>query len=384
MNDWTHGYPIEQLKTYAGVFKNAHKPLVFGAFGLVKERDIAQALIDNRLVQAGFPAQALAIISCSKRPSRREDFAKREYVVPVGALQIKALAGTSVAMTCKVVETCISDAAGAPIWAEIFQEDPIARETMAHTGFSYVTTKIAAGSEIKGIYLHGADIPLSTLNAAERATLEILEEQFLEKDDLAEISGECRRFDKYWSQHYSSYNKRKSWTSFALRGYSDDTSFIIKPAEMSKSWKEENAATLKERPRWTAAAEHFPATVQAAKRLTDNLDRVRFMRLRAKDGELSRHANITDYEAGVADDCVTRLHVPIHTSDAISFFSWDALGHKIERKLPEGCLAYLDQRKPHAVKNTDPTLDRIHLVVDCFSNAALRKMVGDAFTKNNQ
>jgi hypothetical protein len=165
MSDWTHGYPIEQLKAYAGIFKSAHKSLVFGAFGLVKERDIAQALVDNCLVQEGHPAQALAIISRSKRPSKREDFAKREYIVPAGALQIKALAGMSVARTCKVAETCINNAADAPVWAEIFQEDPIACETMVHTGFSYVTTKIAAGSEIKGIYLRGAEAPLPALSA---------------------------------------------------------------------------------------------------------------------------------------------------------------------------------------------------------------------------
>ncbi len=53
---------------------------------------------------------------------------------------------------------------------------------------------------------------------------------------------------------------------------------------MAKSWKEENAAMLEEKPRWTKAAEHFPAAVAAAKRLGCEMDRVRFMRLRSKDG----------------------------------------------------------------------------------------------------
>jgi hypothetical protein len=384
MNDWTHGYPLEQLKTYAGIFKDAHKPLVFGAFGLVKERDIAQALVDDNLLQIGDPPQALAIVSCSKRPSKREDFAKREYIVAAESLQIKALAGNSAEAVNDIMVLCLERAKGSPIWAEIFEEDPFARQAMVD--FTYVTTKISAGGEVKGIYLYGSKSPLPPLSAAESAALEILELQFLKKEKLAAICNECQRFDKYWTQHYSTYNKRKSWTSFALRGYSDDPSFIIKPSEMSKSWKEENAAVLQQSTRWTAATEYFPVTMEAVERLGkgSELDRVRFMRLRAKDGELSRHADITDHEAGVANGCIARLHVPIRTSNAVSFYGWDTRGRKIEKKLPEGSLCYLDQRKPHAVKNTDLLLDRIHLVIDLVSNERLRKTIGDVFTKSNQ
>ena len=34
--------------------------------------------------------------------------------------------------------------------------------------------------------------------------------------------------------------KDKSWSAISLRGYSPEWSFITKPAEMSKKWKEEN------------------------------------------------------------------------------------------------------------------------------------------------
>jgi hypothetical protein len=99
------------------------------------------------------------------------------------------------------------------------------------------------------------------------------------------------------------------------------------------------------------------------------------MRLRAKDGELSRHADITDREAGTANGFVSRLHVPIRTSPAVTFYGWGARGNKLERNLPQGALCYLDQRKPHAVRNTDPTVDRVHLVIDCFANERVRDLI---------
>ena len=43
--------------------------------------------------------------------------------------------------------------------------------------------------------------------------------------------------DYEFTNHYSNYNKDKSWSAISLRGYSPEWSFITKPAEMSKKWK---------------------------------------------------------------------------------------------------------------------------------------------------
>lgn len=370
--DWQKGFPIAQLKELAEPFKIAHKALVFGAFGLTKERDIADALAHKRLIWTGSPPQAVAIFSQLKRPFDQQDFTQRSYRLARDTVVVKSFAATSVASGVKVLNA-LKERAPAQLVVEIFEEDKVARECVDQVGWFYGATKISAGSEIKGVYSGAAVAP--ALPVEELASLEVLTPNYVSKDHHAMILKELAVADSMFAQHYSDYNKRKSWTSFALRGYSDDPTFIIKPGEMSKAWKEDNAALLAEKPRATTIVKNFPATMKIVDGLQLKLDRVRFMRLRSKDGELSRHADITDREAGTRDGFITRLHIPIVTSEAVTFYSWNARGLRREISLPERALCYLDQRKPHAVKNTDPKLDRIHLVIDCFADENLRKKI---------
>jgi hypothetical protein len=372
---WQKGFPLNQLKALAAPFRERHKPLVFGAFGLTKERDVADALAAGHLLWTGDPPEACAIAHIAKRPSNQHDFAQREFTVPAGFAFVKSFAARDATAGVKVL-AALRHRTNAPLVVDIFEEDATSKETVNKLALRYVATKISAGSEIKGVYSSETEPRLSPLPAEDGVTLKVLQRGYLGKADLVSVREELHRFGAdHFAQHYSDYNKRKSWTSFALHGYQDDPHFIIKPAEMSKGWKEENPAMLAAAVRWTTAAPRFPKTRAVVERLGLKLDRVRFMRLRSRDGELSRHADITDRAAGTADGFICRLHIPVVTSDAVTFFGWDARGQKLTVKLPEGALCYLDQRKPHAVTNKDPTLDRTHLVVDCVANAALRKLL---------
>jgi hypothetical protein len=177
-----------------------------------------------------------------------------------------------------------------------------------------------------------------------------------------------------FGSHNSSYNKRRSWTAFALRGYvPENPSFIIKPAEMSKKWKEDNPELLKAEARNTVLADDFPFTMGIVNRIEGEKDRVRFMRL-SGNGELTRHADITDREAGVQIGNVVRLHIPIVTRKEILFSGWNLNGTKSQLHFAQGALCYLDQRKPHAVFNPSKK-DRIHLVIDCRCTEGLRKLI---------
>jgi hypothetical protein len=326
----------------------------------------------------GEPPRAVAIFMVTKQASEQQDFAQRPFHVPSMTVVVKAFAARDAESAHKVASALVSKAKGHPVLFEIFEEDDIAKAAVLASGLRYAGTKISAGSEIKGLYTHGFKAPLLAEQAPEdTVTLAVLDRVFLSAQALAEINGELDAYgEEAFAQHYSDYNKRKSWTSFALRGYSDEPGDIVKPAEMSKAWKEAHPAALKERPRWTRASAQFPSTLSALGQLGElEFDRVRFMRLRAKDGELSRHADITDREAGTANGFVSRLHVPIRTSPAVTFYGWGARGNKLERNLPQGALCYLDQRKPHAVRNTDPTVDRVHLVIDCFANERVRDLI---------
>jgi hypothetical protein len=101
------------------------------------------------------------------------------------------------------------------------------------------------------------------------------------------------------------------------------------------------------------------------------------MRLRAGGGELTRHADITDRQAGVRDGRIIRLHIPIVTNPQVLFSAWTARGERLDVRFPVGALCYLDQRKPHTAINPGST-DRIHLVVDAFAHEELRALIRDA------
>lgn len=387
IRDWKMGYSLEHLRRYSEVFRERHKPLVFGAFGMVLERDIAAALAADRLlsVEEGGQVQAVALYRVLRRPSEWRDFrGEVSHTLCVGELFIEAIAARSIAAAKAVLRQAEAKLSSVSMSVEAFVEDEIVTRSLQ--GYQWMGSKVEAGSEIKGLYclsgVHGLEFATHGQHQGlhghyapeEEATLQALNAEWLLPIQVQHVRSELAAAAlQLWEQHYSSYNKRRSWTSFALRGYSDDPRFIIKPTEMAKSWRESHPREMLERPRWTSVAGLFPKTIELVKGLGFELDRVRFMRLRAGDGELSRHADITDREAGVADGRVARLHCPVYTSGAVTFYGWTAHGERLERKFSEGSLFYLDQRKPHAVKNEDPALDRVHLVIDCLSDDRLRR-----------
>jgi hypothetical protein len=379
--DWQKGFALDLLKSFGALFKARHKAHVYGAFGLTKERDVAEALSHNRLIWKGSPpaVEAAAIFAPLRNASDQQDFTQRHLFIPAGSIVVKAFAcATPEAGTAVLAELDRRAGDNHGFWVEIFEEDEAAREAVKRVGLEYAFTKISAGSEIKGMYTRADSNRVEPLPVAELATQVVVDPKWLSADEHQAVLDELGAYGDKFAQHYSDYNKRKSWTSFALRGYADDPSFIIKPAEMSKAWKQENAALLPAQARWTAADKHFPQTRKLVERLGLEFDRVRFMRLRSKNGELSRHADITDREAGLMDGFVARLHVPIKTTDAVTFYGWDARGRCHVRRFAERSLFYLDQRKPHAVLNKDPSFDRVHLVMDAYADERLRGMIARA------
>lgn len=373
--EWQRGQPLEKLQALAAVFKAAHKPLCFGAFGLTKERDIAAALSAGECSWTGQPPRAVALHSVLKHAGHHSDFSGRPLKLPPGCIYVHAFAAAEPASGGRVLKRFAE--AEYPTAVEIFEEDTVARACVQRAGFRYAFSKVTAGAEIKGMYFLRMDPP-PPLPAEEERTLLQITRTYAGPNEHADILAELARHEERfpWAQHYSSYNKRKSWTAFALRGFDRlDPSFIIKPAEMAKGWQEAHPERMDATPDWTLAAQHFPAACSLVEALPGLKERVRFMRLRHGDGELSRHADITDREAGVRSGCVARLHIPIRTSPAVRFQAWDSRGALHEHHFPERSLFYLDQRKPHRVLNTDPALDRIHLVVDCYVTSILRDML---------
>jgi hypothetical protein len=146
---------------------------------------------------------------------------------------------------------------------------------------------------------------------------------------------------------------------------------------MSKTWKQENASRLSAKCAPTAAAKALPTIWELAYSVPGNLERVRLMRLRASNGELTRHADITDRDAGTENGKIARFHIPLQTAQGCLFSGWELDGTLNQQHFAAGSLFYLDIRKPHAVKNTSQ-INRIHLVIDVACNAQTRELLSYA------
>lgn len=380
MESWRQGYDLAMLKALAAPFKEYFKPYSFGAFGLPKERDVATALADKEITWTREPSGAIAAVAIFKsvqQGSEQTDFCQRTITIKKGDLFIKHLAGSATGMH-KLVGALLQKAGRRPVWLEIHEERKEARSVALHYGFIKAATKISASSDIKSLYIIN-DSPSSRLSSpfhpADAVALAGLVQNFASPDEVAQMLSEVKTAQLAWEQHYSSYNKRRSWTALAIKGFDrNDPSFIIKPSEMSKSWKAENTARLKSSCEFTSLAAKVPSIVKLLDRLPGKKERVRLMKLRQGNGELTRHADITDRNAGTADGMICRLHIPLQTHPLCKFKSWNLEGQHIQKHFPAGCLFYLDIRKPHAVRNDSP-VERIHLVVDALSNADVRRML---------
>jgi hypothetical protein len=383
---WQRGYSLARLRGIAGTFKARHAPLVFGRFGVVLERDIAEALATNALIWKGDPSapRAAAIAHRLKAAGSATDFAQRDIVMPANHVKVSAFAALDMEAGALVLAS-LSDRAPGALWVEIFEEDAVARRAVeCLPELRYRATRIAAGSEVKGIYTSAPPGAERELHPAEQAALCELQADFAGAQERAEILAEVERFARF-EQHYSSYNKRQSWTAYSLRGFDRDPRFIIKPAEMAKSWKAANPQRLAAKADWTSACEHFPTTLACVRRMLGGRqpERVRLMQL-APGGELSRHADVVNRDAGLADGMLARLHLPLRTSEAVIFHGWDKRGRHFETAFREGALCYLDQRGPHRVENRDPERARIHIVVDMESDEALRGSIAAALAREEE
>lgn len=389
MKDWQHGIPLEQLKEFGAIFKAAHGPHVYGAFGLVKERDIAEAISEGRFFVR---PNAAAIYKRLKVTSQQETYHESKITIPEGDGVISAFACANPSdgamlladLVAKLRESEAAPAgslfasAGAQpaVWLEIFEEDYTAKTLATEAGFKYVDSKVMAGSEIKGVYVLGRNVQ-AFKDAAEFQTLAVLQPYFLSEEDIAAIEQELAAYGDKWAQHYSTYNKGKSWTAFALQGYdANDPSFIIQPNEMARKWKAENPARLEATSVPTIAAQHFPKTLAIAARIPNaGFDRIRFMRLAPGGGELARHADLCP-EAGVKDGRLARIHIPIVTNPDVLFTQWNSRGGEVLRKFPRGAMCYIDQRQPHKAVNGG-TVDRVHFVLDTKCTPALRQLIAE-------
>lgn len=382
-NDWQQGIALERLQAISNLFKR-YKPFAFGRFGTPNEAEIATALIQNIGFELFDPTdnQLVAFIICktAKRNSTKSMFASSQLQIRQNDLIINHLTFNDV-LPDTTLDSWFRSFNNQSIWIETHTEDKPKLDQLKRLQFNEQGTKVSASSELKTILYRGINryptryepVPLIDL-----ATLERLSTEFATPQIISKIRTELQNYEannEGWADHYSSYNQRKSWSAISLKGYTNDPHFIIKPSEMSKKWKEENESLLNEPVRNTPAFSNFPSVQTLLDLLDCETQRIRFMRVRSTDGGLSRHADITDKEAGATIGLIARLHIPIQTNPECMFQAWQLNGEQIHKHLETGSLWYLDTRKPHAVSNRNGSLNRIHLVIDAVVNQNLQDWI---------
>ena len=388
MKDWQRGYAIEDLKAAAAPFKRM-KRFAHGQFSVPNEARVAEALDDKRFARTPSLGAALIYKSLS-RPRVVRDFRGGKSEIPAGGVHIEAI-GWNEETSCMEDAGALArnlEATHGAVYLSVNPEDP--QMVALAEGQLHLQPKVRvvrASSELCQVWGPAAWDPATSYTPDELATLEPVSKKFLRLDDLLLlIQRELRPYLETlgeWTQHYSNYNWRESWTGISLRGYSTDPAMIEKPAEMNREWKSRHPDELEAGLTWTKAAKDLPALCALSERIAKwanstgqpHLERARLMRLRAK-GKLTRHADIVNRNAGVANGCYARLHLPLAVTNECTFESWDSDGSLVSYHPQKGDLFYLDQRKPHQVTNAAET-DRIHLVCDVLSGPALRRALGN-------
>jgi len=172
------------------------------------------------------------------------------------------------------------------------------------------------------------------------------------------------------------YTKGKDWTAISLYGYGPKITDILKPGVLKSS------VQIDEKLQWTSLKTATP--LQPVFKLLENLpcefERARFMKLEA--GKIiGRHSDKIDKDLGFDDGQIVRIHVPIRTNSDVVFSLYESPRAKVayEYNLKTGHYYYMDVTKPHAVRNMSD-VDRIHLVVDCYVNDALRTLISSQGT----
>ena len=165
------------------------------------------------------------------------------------------------------------------------------------------------------------------------------------------------------------YTKGDAWTAISFYGYGPETEDILKPGVLKSSVK------IDTKLQFTKISDEpvMKSIHEILKKLPCTFERVRFMKLVAGK-VIGKHSDKIDKD--IESGNIVRVHIPIRTNEDVIFTLYENAKDKIgkEHNLKTGHFYYTDVSKPHAVRNNSNT-DRIHLVVDCKANSALRTLI---------
>jgi len=351
MKPWQHGYDLDYLKSLEAQYEEYNK-YTLSPFAKFKKNNIAESLKKGNLV---LMQDAMLETATSKAASNitlhgETVIAKKQK----GDVTIGKLVGS-----IDRLKHVISSIGDSSIWLYVWAENADHMKLAEECGFCYVGPKITTYGEIHAIFYKGEHRDFPKVDPAELLSIKKVVD--VDMNLINAIHAKLQMLPEF-TNHYSNYNKGKSWSALSLRGYTDDASFITKPIEMSKAWQEENCDRIFEM-QDTPLYKLFPEIKQYCETLGAEIHRVRFMRLKPGGGELERHTDQVDPDSGGALNKLARIHLPIKTNPDVIFTVWDTKGTPQKVHMSEGDVWFLDTRKAHQAINGGNE-ERIHLVID--------------------
>ena len=256
------------------------------------------------------------------------------------------------------------------------------RELFEELGFERVDNKVTSFADMYGIWCKQNElVPIDKIEESQECSLQRLIMDVPPIEPLLEQVKQVE--DKLFANHYSNYNKGNTWKGIVLKGYGGKEDFIIKPSEMTNSWKKENKEKLdwvcKDTPlrKKLSEVELFIGLLKVKEK---DIERIRILKLGKNEGELERHTDIQDRDAGLNDGQWARLHFPLQTNKNVIFTQWNTDGTETTTRMRLNELWYLDMRKPHTAVNFGEE-DRYHLIIDVRSNERLRHWLRKSLRK---
>ena len=201
------------------------------------------------------------------------------------------------------------------------------------------------------------------INKLKRPIIKELDLPQYKRDDLKEA---CDFLDSLkYAIVKTKYNKKGQWDAVSLRGYSDDYRNVLKPGVLKSDIE---PAELRDT-ELTQVSNLVPL-IEILAHIPAKFERVRVMRIKAGTS-ISKHTDKVDKD--IKTGKIVRIHIPIRTNHNVHFYLWKDKKPQ-HYNLEQGKYYYTDVTRPHAVHNKS-TVDRLHLVADCYSNDKLEALI---------
>lgn len=383
MKDWQHGYGLDYLLEVESYYSryNQHS---FSPFSAMKKNTVASGLHNDTFKI--YEREGKRLVMLDTKVSKTRSSITMYGTVTLGVKEKGDRTITKLAWVDGEEQLAaeLLTAFKEPCWLYVWAEDEKANQIAKDADFKWVGTKVTTFAELYAVYFREGDHSSLLFDDPRvhptRLTAEdySLERVDLGSFDVSSLTEEVSNLNLEFTNHYSNYNKGKSWSALSLRGYAKDPGFITKPVEMNKKWQLEHV-NEKFVMQDTELRKALPQVEQLLSKFPGELHRVRLMNLSPNGGELERHTDQVDPESGVQDGKLMRFHFPLATNESVVFSTWEVDGSRKNVHMKVGECWYIDTRKPHQAINNGVT-DRVHLVIDVEANEEVRRLIDNVIS----